>query len=48
MTEPGTPVVSFLVISGDNAAHLQECIQSIHVQSFVDWEILLLDTGQHH
>ena len=47
MTEPGTPVVSFLVISGDNAAHLHECIQSIHAQSFVDWEILLLDTGQH-
>ena len=47
MTEPGTPVVSFLVILGDNVAYLSECLQSIHAQSFVDWEILLLDVGQH-
>lgn len=47
MTETGTPVVSFLVPTGENALYLQECIQSILIQSFLDFEILLLDSGTH-
>ncbi len=37
------PVLSFLVLCGDNARYLRECVQSILGQSFIDTEVLLLE-----
>lgn len=45
MTATALPVVSFLIQTGENAHHLKECIDSIRSQSFIDLEVLLLDTS---
>lgn len=39
------PVVTFLVPCGDNEQYLLTCIQSILMQTFIDFEVLLLDEG---
>jgi glycosyltransferase involved in cell wall biosynthesis len=45
MTASAQPVVSFLVLTGDNPDHLGECIDSIRAQNFTDLEVLVLDTS---
>lgn len=37
------PVVSFLVLCGDNRRYLIECVQSILGQNFIDLEVLLIE-----
>lgn len=46
MSATAQPVASFLVPAGKNARYLRECLFAILSQSFIDWEVLVLDTGE--
>ncbi len=47
MVASSSPIVTFLVLAGDFALPLQECLRSILAQSFIDLEVLILDTALH-
>lgn len=46
MTTQPEPVVTFLVSCGENAQYLLTCVQSILMQTFIDFEVLLVDQGK--
>ncbi|MCE3234777.1 MAG: hypothetical protein K0Q50_957 [Vampirovibrio sp.] len=46
MNPPTNPVVTFLVPCGENEQFLLTCVQSLLMQTFIDFEVLLLDEGK--
>jgi GT2 family glycosyltransferase len=39
------PLVSIIVVNWNGRAHLGECLNSVHNQTFLDFEVILVDNG---
>ncbi len=45
MSQPGAPLFTVIILNWNGRRHLEECLSSIHLQTFRDFETIVVDNG---